>query len=1180
LLGLLLAWPLTAEEPKPPWQRLLQGDDAKQADKLLARRNELFTAEKYAEAAAAAQELLALRQRVQGKDHWQAADEREQVNVLRRLAKGTAQERADFRRGLTAAAEAQALEAKGRHAQAQPLRERSLALFRELFGEEDLYTTLGANNLAMNLNAQGKYAEAEEGFRKALALRLKLLGEEHPLTTTSYNNLSLNLNAQGKYAEAEKGFRQALALRRHLLGEEHSLTAQGYNNLAGNLNSQGKYAEAEKGYRQALALRRKLLGEEHSDTAEGYNNLAANLLDQGKFAEAEEGYRQALALRRKLLGEEHPETAVSYINLAVLRDKQGNYAEAEEGMVKAVAILHKVLGEKHPLTATGYNNLAMNLNHQGKYAEAEAGFRTTLALRRELLGEEHPLTALSYNNLAHNLQEQDKYALAEETYRTALALRRKRLGEEHPLTADSYNNLGYNLTHQGKYTEAEESLRTAAALYRKLLGAEHPDTAASSKNLAINLAARQRYREAEEELGRAADVFAHAQPRLASSGLDRARRTGERSPLPFLAALLARNGKPELAWQRYEASRGHATRDELTARMSRSPEDQARLAELARQLERLDQALEAHTFFKQPTEEQTRQHKERLTQRRRAQEQLDALTQELADRHGLGQARPYPLDKIQAALPASAALLGWVDFQPPGKVGEAVNERWAVLLRARGKPIWAPLKGSGPGDAWTEADDRLPDELARALASHPRAGQADWRDLARRLARQRLEPLAPHLAATADLPAVGHLIVLPSGLMDGVPVEVLTDRCTVSRAPSATLFAFLRDKPKPKTTGLLAVADPVFDRPDPKAKPAPVPPGGLLLTAVVPGSRADGAGLKRGDVLLRYRDQPLKNPADLPTLSGAANPEARVTVEVWRDGDTFAVEVAPGPLGVAVAKEPAPDALAARRRIDAEVAAGRGGGVWKALPGARVEAEMLARRCQEAGQPITLLSDSEASEQRLAEVAGAGTLAKVRYLHLATHGTVNWWFPLQSAVILARDRLPDPWQQLDAGLPVYDGRLTAAKVLRDWNLDAELVTLSACETGLGRHAEGESYLGFAQALLLVGSRSVCLSLWQVDDAATALLMDRFYANLLGQREGLKQGLGKAEALDEAKRWLRVLPRAEAVKLAARLTGGVQRGKGRPALPLLPAVPQAKAEDEPPYAHPYYWAAFVLIGDAD
>jgi CHAT domain-containing protein len=92
-------------------------------------------------------------------------------------------------------------------------------------------------------------------------------------------------------------------------------------------------------------------------------------------------------------------------------------------------------------------------------------------------------------------------------------------------------------------------------------------------------------------------------------------------------------------------------------------------------------------------------------------------------------------------------------------------------------------------------------------------------------------------------------------------------------------------------------------------------------------------------------------------------------------------------------------------------------------------------------------------------------------------------------------------------------------------------------------------------------------------------MERFYRNLLGKREGLKAPMGKAAALAEAKRWLRGLSREEAVKRAAQLSKGVARGKGRPALPLLPAVPSAAGEGCP-YAHPYYWAAFVLVGDPD
>jgi CHAT domain-containing protein len=115
-----------------------------------------------------------------------------------------------------------------------------------------------------------------------------------------------------------------------------------------------------------------------------------------------------------------------------------------------------------------------------------------------------------------------------------------------------------------------------------------------------------------------------------------------------------------------------------------------------------------------------------------------------------------------------------------------------------------------------------------------------------------------------------------------------------------------------------------------------------------------------------------------------------------------------------------------------------------------------------------------------------------------------------------------------------------------------------------------------------GARSVCLSLWKVDDTATALLMLRFYANLLGRRAGLTAAMPKAEALREAKTWLRGLSRAEVLALSAELSGGVERGKdakARKPAELTTAVPSA-GDDDRPYASPHFWAAFVLAGDPD
>ena len=117
-----------------------------------------------------------------------------------------------------------------------------------------------------------------------------------------------------------------------------------------------------------------------------------------------------------------------------------------------------------------------------------------------------------------------------------------------------------------------------------------------------------------------------------------------------------------------------------------------------------------------------------------------------------------------------------------------------------------------------------------------------------------------------------------------------------------------------------------------------------------------------------------------------------------------------------------------------------------------------------------------------------------------------------SDLILAPDpdRSADPLATL-----VPDGASTADQIARTWDLDAHLVVLSARQNGLGRLAGGEGYLGFSQAQYSEGARSLVLSLWKVDDDPTALLMTRFYGNLLGTRLGVQSPLPRVEELGQA-----------------------------------------------------------------
>src|SRR5262245_23674588 len=162
------------QTPKPPYQRLLQGDDAKRAAALMEQIKAVEQADQYDEAIERCEELLALRTRVQGADHWETVNDHLLLETFRKVAAQPAEKRASWHKAVRGSFEANELEAKGQYARAEPLWQDYRQWCLEVLGEKHCETATSYNNLAMNLNAQGKFANAKPLFRKALDLRLEL----------------------------------------------------------------------------------------------------------------------------------------------------------------------------------------------------------------------------------------------------------------------------------------------------------------------------------------------------------------------------------------------------------------------------------------------------------------------------------------------------------------------------------------------------------------------------------------------------------------------------------------------------------------------------------------------------------------------------------------------------------------------------------------------------------------------------------------------------------------------------------------------------------------------------------------------------------------------------------------------------------------------------------------------
>ena len=216
-------------------------------------------------------------------------------------------------------------------------------------------------------------------------------------------------------------------------------------------------------------------------------------------------------------------------------------------------------------------------------------------------------------------------------------------------------------------------------------------------------------------------------------------------------------------------------------------------------------------------------------------------------------------------------------------------------------------------------------------------------------------------------------------------------------------------------------------------------------------------------------------------------------------------------LGTAIARRP--DNLP----VDLELSARDAGVYFDRLPYTEQEAEQLVALFP----PEASLNELgfEATRARVF----ADTMGQYRFIHFATHGILNSKNPQLSGLVLSL--LNPAGEPINGFVRLYD--------IFNLNLPADLVVLSACQTGLGQEIRGEGLIGLTRGFMYAGAARVVVSLWSVDDEATARLMTEFYRALL-QRQ---------------------MPPAAALQWAKQ-----------------------KLKEDPRFASPYYWAGFTLQGE--
>lgn len=337
------------------------------------------------------------------------------------------------------------------------------------------------------------YEKAAAFFLQASEKAKSLLGEADYHYPLALFNVASCYKELGRYAEAEPLFIQSLPPLSTVFGQSSIEYTRCFYTLGSMYVDMGKYAEAESMCAAAVNFYKTILGDTSEDYLGALGTMGVIYQGQTKYDKAEQIF---IALKEYHTARSSPDKQTLQTlenNLGELYRHMADYARAEPALENAVSLAGNSLA-----AATSLNNLALVQKAIGKYTEAEASFKKALQIYIANGKNNHPDYTNPLNNLGELYRIMGRLQDAVYAFEEVIALRKQLLGTNHPNYANAVNNLALVEFAIGRYSDAEAHLLECRDIYKKTLGEKDKYYANCLNNLASVYKAEGKLPKAEE----------------------------------------------------------------------------------------------------------------------------------------------------------------------------------------------------------------------------------------------------------------------------------------------------------------------------------------------------------------------------------------------------------------------------------------------------------------------------------------------------------------------------------------------------------------------------------------------------------------------------------------------------------------------------------------------------------